>query len=38
LAFYDRTMTHRAEPGHFHAWIGGSSEADLGTGFELTEG
>jgi beta-glucosidase len=36
LAFYDRTMTLITEPGQFHAWIGGSSEADLCTGFELT--
>jgi beta-glucosidase len=36
LAFYGRDMTRLAEPGTFHAWIGGSSAADLRAEFELT--
>lgn len=35
LAFHGRDMTLRAEPGEFHAWVGGSSEADLMTGFRI---
>jgi beta-glucosidase len=35
LAFYGRSMRLGAEPGRFHAWIGGSSEADLQTEFVL---
>ena len=35
LAFYGRDMTRMAEPGAFHAWIGGSSTADLRADFEL---
>ena len=35
LAFYDRKMKFRAEPGRFYAWIGGSSEAHLMTEFEI---
>ncbi len=35
LAFHGRDMRRRTEPGQFHAWIGGSSEAELRTGFEL---
>ena len=35
LAFYGRDMTLRAEPGEFHAWMGGSSEAELMTGFRI---
>ncbi|MEM1189825.1 MAG: beta-glucosidase BglX [Pseudomonadota bacterium] len=35
LAFYDRHMQWTVEPGHFHAWIGGDSEASLQTEFEV---
>jgi beta-glucosidase len=35
LAFHGRDMRRRTEPGRFLAWIGGSSEASLGTEFEL---
>ena len=35
LAFHGRDMVRRAEPGRFHAWIGGSSVADLQTEFEV---
>jgi beta-glucosidase len=38
LAFYGRSMELRAEPGEFHAWIGGSSEAQLRTEFRITNG
>jgi len=38
LAFHGRNMRRGAEPGRFHAWIGGSSEAELGTEFELLSG
>lgn len=37
LAFYGRRMTRVVEPGHFHAWIGGSSAADLRTDFQLSD-
>ena len=37
LAFYDRKMQRVTEPGAFHAWIGGNSDADLWTEFELVE-
>jgi beta-glucosidase len=37
LAFYGRDMQLAAEPGEFHAWIGGSSEADLKVGFRIVE-
>ena len=33
LAFYNRDMNFGAEPGWFHAWIGGDSNAELGTEF-----
>jgi beta-glucosidase len=36
LAFYGRDMRRATEPGAFHAWIGGSSTADLRADFELT--
>jgi len=36
LAFYGRDMQRATEPGAFHAWIGGSSTADLRADFELT--
>ena len=35
LAFYDQTMKLVTEPGMFHAWIGGDSNADLWTEFEV---
>ncbi len=37
LAFHGRDNTRIVEPGHFHAWIGGSSTADLRTEFLLTD-
>jgi beta-glucosidase len=36
LAFHGRDMRRATEPGAFHAWIGGSSTAELRTEFELT--
>lgn len=35
LGFYDRAMKFRTEPGHFQVWIGGSSEANMKTEFEI---
>ena len=35
LAFFDQTMNLVTEPGMFHAWIGGDSNADLWTEFEV---
>jgi beta-glucosidase len=35
LAFYGRDMHPITEPGAFHAWIGGSSDADLQTEFSI---
>ncbi|MGD8773254.1 MAG: fibronectin type III-like domain-contianing protein, partial [Gammaproteobacteria bacterium] len=37
LAFYGREMRAITEPGEFHAWIGGSSAADLRVEFSITE-
>ncbi|MEH6580785.1 MAG: beta-glucosidase BglX [Halioglobus sp.] len=37
LAFYNRKMQRVIEAGEFHAWIGGSSEAELRCDFELLE-
>jgi beta-glucosidase len=37
LAFCGRAMRLAAEPGRFHAWIGGSSEASLRTEFALVD-
>jgi beta-glucosidase len=37
LSFYGRNMQRMIEPGEFHAWIGGSSDTDLRTGFWLAE-
>lgn len=37
LAFYGRDMQLITEPGDFHVWIGGSSDADLMATFALTE-
>jgi beta-glucosidase len=38
LAFYGRDMKRMTEAGEFHAWIGGSSAAELRTGFTLVSG
>ena len=38
LAFYGRDNRLGVEPGEFHAWIGGSSEAELFTAFRLVDG
>jgi beta-glucosidase len=38
LAFYDREMKRVTEAGEFHAWIGGSSAAELRTEFALVAG
>jgi len=35
LAFHNRKMDLVTEPGWFHAWIGGDSNAELGTDFEI---
>lgn len=37
LAFCGRDMLWRAEPGEFHAWIGGSSDTELRTTFRLVD-
>jgi beta-glucosidase len=37
LAFYDRKMQRVTEPGMFHVWIGGNSDAHLWSEFELIE-
>jgi len=37
LAFYGRDNTLIVEPGEFHLWVGGSSEAGLGAAFRLIE-
>lgn len=37
LAFYNRKMELVTEPGRFHVWIGGSSEAELWADFEIHE-
>jgi beta-glucosidase len=37
LAFYGRDMQLATESGKFHAWIGGSSEADLLTSFRIVD-
>ena len=38
LAFYGRDMKRITEAGEFHAWIGGSSAAELRTEFMLVSG
>ena len=38
LAFYGRDNTLMVEPGEFHAWIGGSSDAPLRTEFSVVAG
>ncbi len=35
LAFHDRKMQLITEPGWFHVWIGGDSNAELWTDFEV---
>lgn len=35
LAFYNRKMQLVTEPGRFHVWIGGSSEAELCSSFDI---
>jgi beta-glucosidase len=37
LAFYGRNMQRMTEPGEFHVWIGGSSEADLRAEFTIVD-
>jgi beta-glucosidase len=37
LAFYGREMRPVTEPGAFHVWIGGSSDADLRAEFSLVQ-
>ena len=37
LAFYGQDMKRITEPGGFQAWIGGSSDAQLGVSFKLLE-
>jgi len=37
LAFYDRHNRRVTEPGIFHLWVGGSSEADLKAEFEIVK-
>jgi beta-glucosidase len=37
LAFYNRKMQRVTEPGLFHVWIGGNSDAQLWSEFELIE-
>jgi beta-glucosidase len=37
LAFHNRKMELVTEPGGFHAWIGGDSNAELWTEFEIRE-
>ena len=38
LAFYGRDMRLSAEPGEFHVWVGGSSEAELQASFRISDG
>ena len=38
LAFYGREMKRITEAGEFHAWVGGSSAAELRTEFSLVSG
>jgi beta-glucosidase len=35
LAFYGRDQELQVEPGEFHVWVGGSSEAELQSSFRL---
>jgi beta-glucosidase len=37
LAFYGRDMKLITEPGEFHVWIGGSSEAELRAAFKIVD-
>ncbi|HKG76124.1 MAG TPA: hypothetical protein VKA90_01225 [Beijerinckiaceae bacterium] len=38
LGFHHDDGTYVVEPGYFDVWAGGSSLADLGGRFEVTEG
>ena len=38
LAFYGRDMQFSTEPGRFHFWIGGSSNAELCGEFQIVDG
>ena len=38
LAFYGRDNRLITEPGDFHVWIGGSSDADLRSEFSVVDG
>ena len=37
LAFYGRAMQLMTEPGEFHVWIGGNSDAELRTEFRIVD-
>ncbi|MDE0004768.1 MAG: fibronectin type III-like domain-contianing protein, partial [Rhodospirillaceae bacterium] len=37
LAFYGQDMELMVEPGEFHVWVGGSSDADLQASFALVD-
>lgn len=37
LAFYNRKMEQVTEPGMFHVWIGGNSDAELWSEFEIVD-
>ena len=37
LAFYDRKMQLVSEPGEFHVWVGGDSNAELGARFAIVD-
>ena len=37
LAFYGQDMDSMIEPGEFHVWVGGSSDADLQASFTLVD-
>lgn len=37
LAFYGRDMQFKTEPGRFHLWVGGSSNAELRAEFEVVD-
>lgn len=38
LGFFGRDMRFATEPGQFHAWVGGSSQASLRTEFRIVDG
>jgi len=37
LAFFGRENVQIVEPGEFHLWVGGSSEAELRAAFRLVD-